>query len=810
MEKDKIKLISRRDFLKLAGLTTAGVTAGHFLSSDLMAVPRHLLDKMTGKRGIETWVNTVCGQCPGGCGLRVRLIDGIPVYIKGNPHYPVNRGGVCPMAHTSMEVLFNPDRVKNPLIRVGPKDQNRFNDTDWNQALTALHGRLKALIAKGAGHKIAMINGDRSPLMRELSKYWMKALGSPNYFEDETLMEDSMGVLLSQGIHEIPAYDLERSKYILNFGGNFLEEGTSPVYYQRIFGRFRSVTKEAKTTLIHIDSRMNLTGASSDQWIPIHPGTYGALALGIAHVLIADQLYDKDYIEKNSFGFESFKDKKSVEHIGFKSYVRKNYYPGKVSEITGIPTETIIKLAEEFGTHRFAAAIGGEASKYATNGSVTQWAIYCLNALKGNIQQEGGVFFTSAAPGFSFPALNPDAAAGKVGENIAARPPFGDVSLHSFVEAVLSGKPGLVDTLLIIDANPVFHSRQKSKMIQALKKIENVVVLGTFVDETAEHANLFLPDHSFLEKTDVSGPIPGMMFSHVGLVQPVIEALFNTRPSGDVLIETGRKLEGPGLFPWKNYAEIVNKRFEVLYESGEGTIIAESVDSEWDSYLNERGWKFQQYESFESFYRLVRENGGWWDQSVHIRPVRDIFHTPTEKFEFFSAVLQQRLQGKPSIAGKDAGLEKGDEQLMPHYEEPAAQGFPGEFPLILTVSQLLTNRDGKGASQPSMMEMVGIQVGQHWKSWIEINPETAKMYGIKDRKLAWVESVKGRVKAEARFFPGILPGVVHIHLGLGHTSYGRFGTGIGINAKDLIENKFDSLSSIPALNGTRVRVKPVI
>jgi len=397
-----------------------------------------------------------------------------------------------------------------------------------------------------------------------------------------------------------------------------------------------------------------------------------------------------------------------------------------------------------------------------------------------------------------------------VGEDIADRPLFGDVSVHNFAEAVLSGKPGLIDTLLIVDANPVFHSRQKSKMIQALKKIENVVVLGTFLDETAEHANLFLPDHSFLEKTDVSGPIPGMMFSHVGLVQPVIEPLFNTRQSGDILVEMGKTVKGQGVFPWKNYAEIVNKRFEVLYESGEGTIIAETVDSEWDRYLNQRGWKFQQYESFDAFLRLVKENGGWWDQSVHIRPVRDIFHTPTEKFEFFSSILKQRLEGKPAAAGKGLDEKKEDERMMPHYVEPDASGSAGEFPLILTVSQLLTNRDGKGASQPSLMEMVGIQVGRHWKSWIEINPGTAKMYGIKDRHPAWVESVKGRVKAEVRYFPGIHPGVVHIHLGLGHTSYGRFGTGIGVNAVDLMENKFDSLSSIPALNGTRVRVKQVI
>ena len=102
--------------------------------------------------------------------------------------------------------------------------------------------------------------------------------------------------------------------------------------------------------------------------------------------------------------------------------------------------------------------------------------------------------------------------------------------------------------------------------------------------------------------------------------------------------------------------------------------------------------------------------------------------------------------------------------------------------------------------------MVGIQVGAYWKSWVEINPKTAREFGLKDRELAWVESTRGRIQAEARLFQGIRPGVVHLHLGLGHTSYGRFGTGIGVNAADLIESNFDSLSGGPALNGTRVKV----
>ena len=292
-----------------------------------------------------------------------------------------------------------------------------------------------------------------------------------------------------------------------------------------------------------------------------------------------------------------------------------------------------------------------------------------------------------------------------------------------------------------------------------------------------------------------------MIFSHVGLQQPVMAPLFNTKSSGDVLIETGRALLGSGPFPWKNYAEIVDKRFEVLYKSGVGTVVAETADSEWDSYLNERGWKFQQYESFASFYSLVQKNGGWWNPVSLPRSVRDTFHNRSEKFEFFSSTLQQH-------PGSGNVKVKGEEQFMPHYEPPLAGGSPEEFPLILTVSQLLTIHNGAGASQPSMMEMVGIQAGRHWKSWMEINPETAKKYGLKDRQPAWLESLKGRLQVEVRVFQGIRPGVVHIPLGLGHTSYGRFGTGIGVNPTDLMENLFDPLFHLPALNGTRVKVGP--
>jgi anaerobic selenocysteine-containing dehydrogenase len=108
-----------------------------------------------------------------------------------------------------------------------------------------------------------------------------------------------------------------------------------------------------------------------------------------------------------------------------------------------------------------------------------------------------------------------------------------------------------------------------------------------------------------------------------------------------------------------------------------------------------------------------------------------------------------------------------------------------------------------------MLEILGIQVGEYWESWAEINPQTAAVNGLKEHDHMLVESEKGRFHVDVRIFQGIRPGVIHLHLGLGHTSYGRYGTEIGVNVTDILEDNYDSLTGVPSLNGTRVRIKPV-
>ncbi len=823
---DKVKFISRRKFLKVTGLTIGGLTTGPLLFSELMAVPGELLSKASNGPGVETWINTVCRQCPGGCGISVRRIDNIPVYIKGNPIFPVNRGGVCPMAHSSLEVLFNPDRIMNPLKQVGTKGQDNWESESWNTALNALIQRLRKLVSNDQVHRIALLNGDDSQLMRCLCEHFMNGMRSPNYFEDDTLAINSIAARLSQNIDEQPVYDLANSKYILNFGSNFLEEGNSPVYYQQLIGHMRSNDKQSDLQLVHIDSRINLTGSNSDKWIPIRPGTYGALALGIAYVLIANNLYDQEYIS-NAVGFKQFMDDDGQEHIGFESLIRANYYPEKVSRITGVPMDTILQLGKEFGIYQPSVAISDDAARFTTNGGFTQWAIYCLNALVGNIQKEGGVFFAPILPQFDLPEtikpLSPDknAHSPAVGSGASAQSLFGKTSIDQFAEEVSTSPPGLIDTLIIIDSNPVFHSRNKERFIQALNKIENVVYLGTFLDETAQQSDLILPDHSYLEKFDLHGPIPGIIFSHLGLQQPVIKPIFNTHHAGDILIEIGGAVLGKKLFPWKNYKALMHYRLKSIYNSGEGAIISESSFTEWIGYLKQRGWKFQQYETFSAFQKLFNQNGGWWNPVDPVRNLDEIYQTESNKYEFYSYVLKAMLEKNSTGPNEEFSQEhleqflndwhitaRGESLHLPHYEPPFTNGTSEDFPLLLTVSQSLTNRNGKGASQPSMLEILGIQVGKYWDSWAEINPKTAEAYGIKEHDQVLVESEKGRIHVGVRIFQGILPDVIHLQLGMGHTSYGRYGTNIGANATDLIEDNFDSLTRVPSLNGTCVRISP--
>ena len=183
--------IRRRDFLKLLGGAAGTMAISGYGLDQIISVPEELIEKAQNGPGVETWKNTICGQCPGGCGIQVRLIDNIPVYIKGNPIYPVNQGGMCPLGHSGLEVLFNPDRIKAPKKLIGIPGSGKWESTSWDDALKKITENLIKLRNENKSHQVAFLGYNEDGLMKEHISRFMRAYGSPNYYQFSSLKSEN-------------------------------------------------------------------------------------------------------------------------------------------------------------------------------------------------------------------------------------------------------------------------------------------------------------------------------------------------------------------------------------------------------------------------------------------------------------------------------------------------------------------------------------------------------------------------------------------------------------------------------------------
>ena len=179
--------INRRDFLKMSG--GAGVAIA--LGGGLWKWSQFPAVENLNAPGVERWVPTVCGQCMGGCGILVRVIDGWAVNIVGNPLHPVNRGTLCPKGIAGLQGLYDPDRIRSPLKRVGKRGEGRWQPISWEEALRLVTDSLKDLRQRGESHQLVVLGGRYRGLMRSLWERFLEAYGSPNYIDNQFQWEGS-------------------------------------------------------------------------------------------------------------------------------------------------------------------------------------------------------------------------------------------------------------------------------------------------------------------------------------------------------------------------------------------------------------------------------------------------------------------------------------------------------------------------------------------------------------------------------------------------------------------------------------------
>ena len=434
--------IDRRSFLSLG----VGVAAGTALSP----LPWKLTDDLSiwtqnwpwtpvPEIGETSYVNSVCTLCPGGCGISVRKVEARGVKIEGMKGHPVNQGGICALGLSGLQLLYGPTRIKTPLKRVGKRGEGQWAKISWEQAISEIAEKLDGLRTSGNAHTIAGIAGSRQGTVSQLLKRFLTAYGSPNFFHAPSSADTYQLVLqYMNGVSASPGFDLENADFILSFGSGLLDGWGAPV---RMF-KANTGWRKAKTRVIQIEPRLSRTAAKADRWITITPGTEAALALGVAHVLIKEMLYNKDFVDNYAYGFESFVTDKGEMKKGFKQTVLEDYSPEAVARVTGMDPSAIILLAREFARAKAPLALCGKGQGKVPGSLSEAMAVHALNALAGSVNRKGGIYPMPEiqAQGWAEVGMDPIALAGMNQPRLDATLPNSGSLLNQLPSAVLSGK----------------------------------------------------------------------------------------------------------------------------------------------------------------------------------------------------------------------------------------------------------------------------------------------------------------------------------------------------------------------------------
>lgn len=760
--------MSRRAFIKLSGLAGASVVASYILSRSALGSDVPSLELVEGEGVItEKWIPTSCLNCATCCATRVRVVNGRAVKVTGNPLSKVSEGENCARVHVGLQVLYDPDRVTTPLKRTNPAKGKgidpKWTPISWDQALGEVSERLRVLREKGQPHQLLLLYGLNTVSDEDIIHRFADAYGSPNVVSADGLDNeaDKAGEWMADGNYTQSAYDLARTNYILSFGVSILESYKPLARSLRMWGKIRR-ERPNRAKVVVIDPRYSVTALRADQWLPINPGTDGALAMAIANVIISEGLYDANFIENWTAGFDEYKD-----------LVLNYYHPDLVSATTGIPADTIRQIAREFAQTKPAIAWRGRGATSWPNGSYSSYAIFCLNALVGSIDVPGGVTYQENPKYRAMPKPAEDdiARGGKTKPRLDLRKtnqfPAAEVVTNQVADSILENKPYPVEMAIGFNTNFNMSAPGTWRWDEALAKVPYYVHIAPFVNEMAEYADIIMPASTFMEEWAYGHSPPGSGFAEVKIKQPVVEPLYDTKGNIDIVFEIARRLGGT-----------VGQSFAGIGDDAQG-------------FVRYRVGSLMPWEEF-------REQGVWVGPAYQYYKYDRIFHTPSRKFEFRSGNLEVLL--------KKTG--QGIDRLtcLPHHEEVKFLGDSNTYPLLLSTYQPLLNIENGSQNYPWAQEMFLVMHGMGWTNFVEMNRRTAQAMGIKDGDMVWVESPFSKIKARARVFEGIHPQVVSIASGQGHYAYGRWAKGMGVNPNEIIGVDYDRLSGQSAFFNTRVRV----
>jgi len=655
-------------------------------------------------------VKSVCGLCGGNCGVLVTLEDSKAVKIEGDPEGLTNRGSLCKLGLASLEYLYNPDRLKYPLKRVGQRGEGKWQQISWDEALSLAAEALNKVKHEYDPEAVVMVHGSAKGSMDTHLVRLANAFGTPNVVCSDHVChvprmlatEITFGFLPDVVYRYPPAC-------IIRWGANNAET---------LFWAHRNlvqvVNKGAK--LITIDPLETEATKMAGLWLQVRPGSDLALALAMINVIINKGLYDKDFVDKWTVGFDKLK-----KHV-------QDYPPEKVAEITWIPSDLIVKAARLYATNRPSHIEWGNALDHNINSFQTARAISILMAITGNLGVPGGEIETGVS-GFRYADTESSVTGvlgrwssqlelrdniprekrrNKVGAELNMLDDFRYAIPQSVTKSILEGDPYYIRAAFVQGSNPLSSWPNIQEVYRAFKKLDFLAVSDMFMTPTAALADIVFPVASYLEFDGLQMPPHGAMVQ----LQQKVAQIGECRSDHEIINELGKRL-GLGEYFWDN------------------------IDDFWDAILAPVDLTFREFKKIGLF------TGKYKQPKQYKKYEQNGFKTLSGKIELYSSQLE----------------EWGFDPLPTYYEPPetpySAPELFNEYPLLCTTRKLSGYRHSGGRQIPSLRR-------GHPEPVTIIHPETAKNLGIKNGDWVYIETKRGRMKQKAELATRVDPRVVVI------------------------------------------------
>ena len=850
--------LNRRDFIKGSAATIGllmveGVFAAEPRKPKSSAIKVRKAGAASPSKG--AWVPTTCQGCTAWCAVEIFVQDNRAVKVRGNQLSKANGGYCCPRGHMIPQQTYDPDRIKVPMKRTNPLKGRgvdpKFVPISWDEALDMVADKMMELRKNDEPHKLAYIRGRYSSTATQILYGALPAIyGTPNYFSHSAICAEAekMGPGLTQGFFGYRDYDLARVKCLVTWGcdpvsSNRMVPGTI-AHLSNIIDR---------GALITVDPRMSTSAAKAHEWLPIKPGTDGALASAMAHVLLVDGLWNKEFVGdfkdgKNLFvagatvDEAAFAEKETHGLVKWWNIELKDKTPAWAEQETLIPAAQTLRVARLMGKHAPQTAVwmGPGAAMYP-RGTYAAMAVHALNGLLGSIDVEGGVLQTTSPPLGAYPKYDAylDEVTKKHGKGkkidgrgakdmpamMNAKPGSGVVT-NNIANGMLKD-PGAVKVLLSSWTNFNFSCTDPARWDKALAQVPFFAHMVTNASEMTQFADVVLP--STFNASEGLSVISnnGLTHGFASIQQPAGKRLWDVKQEETEvcwLLAAKLKARGfPNLYDYfakefkdpetgktptneMEFSEVLTKISSATMWMPKEALKGDKLDG-WADFRKKGIYNTQQY-AFKK---------GWGGK----------FNTATKKFEFYSETLKKGLlehaakyQTTVDDVLKVSGyLAQGELAFVPHYETPKRHGSYQDYPFEFVDYKSRLNREGRSANLPWYQEFKKLDTGDvSWGDVLKMNPVDGVKLGIKTGDTVKVSSQVGAMVVQVRLWEGIRPGTVTKSFGQGHWAYGRVAAGDyakalprGGNNNEILVDDYDRLSGSTARNGgfTGVRIEKV-